>query len=484
MNTPFVRTRIATAVAGLALALGAGQTLGAGFILQENSGSGLGNAYAGGAAASEDADTVWTNPAGMSRLKTNQLALAINAITPSAKFSDNGGSKNATLQPLGGNGGDAGGTAWVPNFYLVMPLNQQWAVGVGVNAPFGLKTEYDSNWIGRYQAIESKIETINVNPAISYKLGDFAAGVGVNWQRVKGTFTSAVNYSALLNGVAAQLAAAGAFPPSVLPPFAGATAGLDALADNTVDKNAWGWNVGFEWNIAGRDLDYRSRLGVAYRSQIKYSNASGNANFSYPSAPANLPASLAPVYAAASTRLNAGLYSGSISTNITLPGFANVSYFHTMLNDKWDFMADAQYTNWSTIQDLTLVRTSGASADQTLSSTPLHFKNTWRVSGGANYRYTDQWMFRGGLAWDQSPVTTQYRTPRLPDADRIWGTLGVQYKWSPTLKFDLGGAYIWVKDSSIAQINTDPATVARYGYLSGNYSNYVWIMAVQGTWSF
>src|SRR5881394_3316100 len=104
----FRRKRVAVAVSATVLSFAAGHALGAAFILQENSGSGLGNAYAGGAAASEDADTVFTNPAGMARLKTNQVAAAANFITPSAKFSDNGGSLAAAQQPLGGNGGDAG----------------------------------------------------------------------------------------------------------------------------------------------------------------------------------------------------------------------------------------------------------------------------------------------------------------------------------------------------------------------------------------
>ena len=168
MHIPFDRTRTATARASLVLALGAGQALGAAFILQENSGSGLGNAYAGGAAASEDADTIWTNPAGMSRLKTNQVAAAVNFIKPSIKFSDTGSLPAVSCppplcagaglrQPLGGTGGNAGNLGVDPNLYVVIPINPQWAFGIGVNAPFGLTTEYDSDWIGRYQGIKSII---------------------------------------------------------------------------------------------------------------------------------------------------------------------------------------------------------------------------------------------------------------------------------------------------------------------------------------
>jgi long-chain fatty acid transport protein len=479
MTTAFVRTRIATAVAGLALALGAGYAQGAGFILQENSGSGLGNAYAGGAAASEDADTVWTNPAGMSRLKTNQIAAAVNGIFPSMKFSNDGGSKNASpLQPLGGDGGNAGVSAAVPNLYLVVPIDPQWAFGVGVNAPFGLTTEYDNNWIGRYQAIKSKIETINVNPAISYKFGNWAVGAGANYQRIKADFTQATNYSGQLAAAAKGMVAAGAMPASQLLPFVGATAGLDGLGDVSGDDDSWGWNVGGEWGVS--DPTFRTRIGLSYRSAIKY-HIAGNVNFSTPSAP-TLPPSLAPYYAVAAGLVAADprVQNGGITSDIKLPDFANLSFFHTMLNDKWDFMADVQWTNWSTIQDLTFVRTNGT----VLSSTPEHWKDAWRISGGVNYRYTDKWTFRGGVAWDQSPVPDQYRTARLPDNDRWWLATGVQYKWDQALKFDVGAAYLIIRDSSIAQISPAQAVVDQVGYLSGNYNNYTWVVSGQVTWSF
>ena len=159
----FTRTRIATAIGGIAVALAAGQAFGAAFALQENSGSGLGNAFAGGAASAEDVSTIWANPAGMSRFATPQIAGAVHFVTPSFKFKDNG-SQPAAFQPLGGTGGDAGDLAIIPNLYAAMPINSQWAVGIGINAPFGLVTEYDSNWLGRFQGVKSDIKTINVNP--------------------------------------------------------------------------------------------------------------------------------------------------------------------------------------------------------------------------------------------------------------------------------------------------------------------------------
>ena len=197
-SNQFRRTRVAAAVAGLTLALGAGQAFGAAFALQEQSISGLGNAYAGGAAAAEDASTVFTNPAGMSKITSMQLVNGLSIITPSIKFNDNG-SVRALNQPLGGNGGDAGGSNYVPNLYFVLPINKQFAVGLGVGAPFGLVTEWDDGWIGRYQGIKSDLKTINVDVALSWRAMDnLSFGVGVDYQQVKATLTSNVNYSAAL----------------------------------------------------------------------------------------------------------------------------------------------------------------------------------------------------------------------------------------------------------------------------------------------
>ena len=93
-----------------------------------------------------------------------QGAAALHIITPSIKFR-NDASQPALNQPLGGDGGNAGGINFVPNMYFSVPINPQWTFGLGVNAPFGLTTEYDDGWLGRYQSLKSQIKTINVNPA-------------------------------------------------------------------------------------------------------------------------------------------------------------------------------------------------------------------------------------------------------------------------------------------------------------------------------
>ena len=278
-SSQFHRTRVAAAIAGVVLALGAGQAFGAAFALQTQSGSGLGNAYAGGAASAEDASTVFSNPAGMARFSTIQIVGAGNIVTPSIKFHDDG-SLNAFNQPLGGTGGDAGGTALIPAMYAVVPINQQFAVGLGVNAPFGLETDWDNGWLGRYQALNSKVETLNVDVALSWKIvPNFTVGVGVDWQKVKATLTRNANYSAGLAQGAQQAAAGGLITPGQRGRFIAATGGLDSNVKLTGDDDAWGWDIGAMW-----DINPDTRVGVHYRSSIKY-NVPGNVQIDNPPMP-------------------------------------------------------------------------------------------------------------------------------------------------------------------------------------------------------
>jgi len=454
--TPFfARTRVAQAVAGLAGLLGSVVALAAGFQLNENSASGLGNAFAGGAAVAEDASTLWSNAAGMSRIRTPQFVFALHLVKPSIQFHDEGSSP-ALAQPLGGDGGDAGGMNYVPNFYFVMPIDPAWSVGLGVNGPWGLVTEYDSGWMGRFQAIKSSIKTMNFNPAVSWKpASNVALGLGLNLQRIEAEFTNQVNYTAAL-----VQGSGGTLNPALVP-------GLESGASVKGADNAWGWNAGVLW-----DIDANSRLGAQYRSPIKF-HIAGDVTFSNPTVAVPLPPALI-------AGVNAQLANGSITSEVEIPAIVNLSYFRT-LDSRWDIMADAQWTGWSSIESLTFVRSNGS----VLQSTPENFKDAWKFAAGANYHHDASWMFRGGLAYDKSPVQTAYMTPRLPDADRTWLTGGVQYRANPKLTFDFGAAYVWVKTATIdSNPAGTPAVTAANGRLKGSYSNDVVILSGQVVYSF
>jgi long-chain fatty acid transport protein len=389
------KTMTGLSVAGVLLMM-SGTASASGFALIEQSASGMGNAFAGGAASAEDASTVFFNPAGMSRLSGNQVVVAAHAITPSAKYTSAAGVES---------GGDAGGTAVVPNAYLTMEMKPALKFGLGVNAPFGLQTEYDSGWAGRNQAVKSSIETVNVNPSIAYQVNDaLSLGVGIDYQYIKGE----LSYSL----------------------------GIPGLAVVKGTDEEWGYNLGLLYHA-----DATTRLGIAYRSSIKY-HLTGTVS----SAPLN----------------------GPVSLDIELPDSLSFSAFH-QYNDKWDVMADVTFTGWSCFKQVKVLDETGA----TLTNTVENWRDTMRVSVGATHHYNDKWSARAGLAYDQAPVKDEFRTARIPDNNRTWLAFGGQYKYSAVSAVDFGYAHLFVSD---AAINQSP--------LVGTYKNKVDILSVQYTRNF
>jgi long-chain fatty acid transport protein len=413
----------------VALAAYSGVAASAGFQLQEQNASGLGNAYAGQAASAQDASTIFFNPAGMTFLPGRNVVGAVNFVKPSVDFTNTGSTRASPLLPLGDNGGDAGDWAAIPNLYYSWQINPQLFVGLGVNVPFGLKTEYDPTWVGRFHAITSEFKTINFNPSVALKLSDaLSVGVGVNFQRADAKLSNAVNFGALGEGTAT-------------------VKGHDT---------AWGWNAGIMYSVTPD-----TRIGAAYRSSMGY-KIDANVTF------ANRPAVLGGV-----------LPDGAVTADVTLPATASLSLFHR-LTPQWDLLADVSWTDWSTLGVLNIVRDNG----RLLSTTPLHWKDSWRVSAGANYHYNSAWTFRMGAAYDQTPINETDRTPRVPDNDRTWLAVGAQYRFSKQLALDAGYAYIFVKDSSTNLCNppqaaANPPACAGKNNLVGTSDNDINIVSLQ-----
>ncbi|MBL8470216.1 MAG: outer membrane protein transport protein [Rhodocyclaceae bacterium] len=395
----------------------AGSAGAAGFALLEQNASGIGNAFAGTAASAEDASTIFSNPAGMAFLPAGKMHFAgsIDLVRPSATFHNAGNSSPATLGlappgpfPYGGNGGDIGSWNIVPAVYFAMPINDKISVGVGVGAPFGLKTEYDKDWVGRFQATRSEIKTINVNPSISFRPNErMAFGFGINYQRLEADLRNQV-----VTGAPAEAA--------------GKIEG---------DDNAWGYNLG-----AIFQLSQNMRLGLAYRSAVKY-DLKGN------------------------FKLDAfgGALNGDIQAKVKLPDSFTISVAQK-LSDKWEMLGDLQWTGWSKLQELAIYRTSGP----LLTREVLEWRNTVRVAFGGNYLYSQAWKFRFGLAYDQSPVGDTHRLSRLPDNDRFWLSAGAQ--WKPAGMpgaVDFGLAYLFMRKPTINNNQGSPATK---GLLSGDYN--------------
>ncbi|PCI67790.1 MAG: long chain fatty acid transport protein [Piscirickettsiaceae bacterium] len=408
-------------------------SLSAAFGIAENSALGIGNAFAGGAASAEDASTVWYNPAGMTRIKGNQVVQGIHLIAPSFDFDDEGSTK-ANGTPTGGDGSNDGGRfAIVPNLYYVHSLSDDLKVGVGINAPFGLATKYDSDWSGRYQAIESEIVTVNVNPAIAWQVTpELSLGFGVNIQYIEATLTNKIDFSGL-----------GPVP--------------DGFSKLEADDISYGFNLGALYN-----LSTDTRIGLSYRSEIKH-DLEGDADFS------NIPAPVAPVLA--DTHIN---------VQPDMPAMASLSIHHQW-NSNVAVMADATWVGWSSVPELVIIFDNPFKAD---SAENLRLKDNIRLSVGATYTTEGPWTYRTGLAFDEGAARNQSsRSARFPDNDRYWLTFGASYKLSDNMSIDAGYAHIFVPDTKINR-NSEVTGLNPAGLnaVRGEYESAADILSAQLRW--
>lgn len=433
-----------------------GAAFASGFALLEQSAGRLGNAYSGTTVVTDDASAMFYNPASLAKLDRMQWAAVASGVKISSKFRDQG-SQPALGQPLGTEGGDAGDWNAIPSAYFAMPINERLAFGFGFNVPFGLKLEYPDDWIGRFQAINSEIQTYNFNPALAWEVNDVVTiGVGLNYQRMQAELTSAVNYTAIIAGTAAS--------PTEVPGLVAANPQLQGLAVVRGDDSTWGFNVGAIFQIAEG-----TRLGIAYRSSADY-DVKGFARFEAPTT--------ADPYGSvviASVSAPGGPFATTpASVDIELPDIATVSLSHR-LNESWELFADIAWTGWSSIQEIRVERPDGSEVD----STPELWDDSWRFALGATYRMNEAWKLRVGVAYDETPVSDATRTPRLPDPDRTWIAFGAQYDAGGALTFDVGYAHLFSDDVPLSPGHALPAAG---GVLVGEQESSVDIVAVQVTY--
>jgi long-chain fatty acid transport protein len=412
---------VATALGGMASSAVAG-----GFAIGTQSGSGTGNAFAGGAAGADDASVAWYNPAAMTLIPGKQVAGALHVLKPSFKFENQGSTGAFAAQPAG-NGGDGGDWAYVPNAFFTMAINPRLSFGLAVNVPFGLKTEYETPWRGQLIAIKSEIKTANINPSVAFKVSDSVSiGAGLSVQQIDAELTNCGN------------------------------AACTVVANLTADDMGYGGNVGILIQASPN-----TRIGAHYRSAIKYT-LEGTATFS-----------------------NAAALNGNVSADLEVPDSFSLSLFHA-LNPQWEFMGDITWTGWSSVQQLTVIRTTtsgGGPAGSTLTTLPFQWDDTLRYAIGANYKMSPQTKLRFGLAFDETPTNDQTRTPRLPDQDRTWAALGVQFRPSKTGILDVGYAHEFIKDAKV-NVPVPGQTTCVAGCLTGTFKNQADIFSIQYSQSF
>lgn len=478
---------------GTAALLGFGQQAdAAGFALIEQSVSSMGNAYAGGAAVAEDATTIFFNPAGITRLCGNELIGGGHGVFPYAKFDNNGsilfpGVNAGPVQPInstppptrlrGNDGGNAGEHALVGNFYYTKQLNNCFWAGLAVTAPFGLVTDYDHHWKGRYHALRSQLLTIDINPVAAWKINRcWSIGGGFRALYAHAKLSNAVDYgtiawlSSLTQGSQAAEIEAGLNALGFLP--------QTQDGDVHLKGNAWGWGGNFGVLF---EPCCGTRFGVNWRSQIML-HIKGSEKFrELPTLIANpeLAGALAPFFGAIQA---AAATDSRAKADVILPDIFQISGYHEF-NSCWAVMGDVSWTRWELLKRL---RFRFNNPNQPDGITTLKWKNAFRYALGVTYSPNCNWKLRTGVAYDETPIPNRkYRTPRIPDQDRIWATAGLGYSWSSCLHFDIGYAHLFLPiDPKVDKTGFEVDEDFVRGGLRGKWDAYTDIVSAQVVYKF
>jgi long-chain fatty acid transport protein len=406
MKKTWLKTAIAVAVGALST-----QVMAAGFALNEQSISGMGTSFAGRSSSADDATTLFGNPAGMSRLKREQVSFGMAAISAKTDIND-----TSSFPASGSNDGDMVPVTAVPMGYYVKPLDDKWAVGVGVYVPFGLITDYESGFEGRYFGDYSEVRVITVQPTVSYRFNEkLSVGFGPTINRIDGQLESAV-------------------PPAT----PGATA--DSRVKIKGDDTALGFNVGVLYEFTPH-----TRAGITYRSKVDYT-LEGDTQVS-----GNDP-TLAFIGAY-------GEYDASL--DLETPESIDVSITHE-LNDQWTLYGGAMLTRWSRLESI-IVENGGVAAGPATAAfgtieEEQDWHDTWSYALGAAYKLNKQWTLRTGLALDQSPTNNTHRSPRIPTGDRTAVSFGLAWNPNDDMTVDLAYSYLWEEDTKIQQASATRGT--------------------------
>ncbi len=396
-----------------------GQTQSAGFQISESTVAGLGRAFAGAGVAGDDVSDMFYNPAGLFLSPGRQFQGGLSIIDSQSEFS-------GSALPFGGPGDDGGETGAVPNLYYTFPESGNKKYGISITAPFGLATEYASNWAGRYQALRSELQTIDINPSIAIKTSDqITVGAGISLQYASAELTQAR--------------------------FLGL-----GVPDGVSKVDGDNWAVGFNLGIVFQPGE-STRIGAGYRSEIDQ-EVDGNLTVTSPT--------------------GATLASAGALAEVTLPETFYLSAIHSP-NNKMDLLASIRHTGWSSFQELR-VRFDNGLPDTV---TPENWEDTVTTSIGINYHVNNSWTVRAGYSHDESPVPDADRTARIPDSDRDWITFGASVQTGNNMTIDFGYAHLTGDDASIGETTviagppTSPVVVR--SALSGSYEGSADIFGIQ-----
>lgn len=359
----------------------------AGFFIQEQSVSGLGAAFSGSVSNLHDPSTIFFNPAGLTRLDGIQAQAAVNVLMPRSKLTDTGSTSPGT-----GNGGNPYDPTPVPNGFISYEIGHNLWAGLGLTAPFGLGNKYDDGWFGRFDSTKTELTVFDIQPTLAYRVNDMLSfGVGLNAQRSDADLQSIVNFG---------------------------------LGEYTSRLKGDDWGYGYSLGVQFTPWA-ATTIGVNYKSAVHHT-LDGKVAVTSPAG-------------ALFTAL-----SSDATAKLVTPDHLTMGLAHHV-TDRLTVQGQTTWFGWNNFDNITAVRASGAVA----SRVEQNYQTSWAFAGGAEYILNDQWTLRGGLQFDQTPTTDEYRTSRTPDGDRTWVSMGATYGLNEKINLDMAATYISLKDEEI-----------------------------------
>ena len=406
-KTLFNKTALAVAVA-----LVSTSAWSAGFQLNEFSSSGLGRAYSGEGAIADDAGNASRNPALIMMFDRPTFSAGAIFVDPGVDITG----RSPTGASL--NSDNIAPTAWVPNLHFVAPINDQFGWGASVTSNYGLATEFGDNYAAGAFGGKTDLETLNLNLSGAYRLDShWSFGVGFDAVYAKAKIE---RYAGDLGKV---VAGSGALPPALARQVAGIPADTQ-IAYLKGDEWGFGWNAGILY-----ELDKNNRYGFTYRSEVKI-DFDGDYKSSLPSAYNQILGNFG-----LPMGTNGSTTGGSLSLH--LPEMWELSGYNKVA-PQWAIHYSLTYTSWSQFQELKATNSKG----DTLFYKDESFRDAYRIALGTTYYMDDNWTFRTGIAFDDSPVPADKRSISIPDQDRFWLSAGATYAFNKDASIDAGISYM------------------------------------------
>ncbi|MEJ8474809.1 OmpP1/FadL family transporter [Roseibium algae] len=415
----------------IALGLMCGPAFAGGFALREQSAYYQGMSFAGNGTTGPSISSIFWNPATITGARDGFTFEAHNAfILPQAEIK---GDHSVTVPgpstittPF--NTGDIGSDAWVGATYASYKVSDQVFLGFGLNAPYGLSTKpKDPNWPGAGYNRSSKVFSINANPIVGFKLNEMvsiAVGAQIQYIHVR-----------LTNSAAAPVLSSG-------------TTSLDGTSTA----------VGFTAGVTITPFE-GTEIGLGFRSSVGH-DVSGT------------------VFLPVAGSLPVGSY--SIKTKLITPEMVTLSA-KQRITDNFRILGTFEWTNWSRLTEPKVLLEAN---DAQLTTLPFNYEDGYFLSVGGEYDFNEKITLRAGAAYEWSPVTTQTRSARLPDNDRIWVSAGSSYRFNDALSFDLGYTHIFGTDTDLKIVPGHQDYASTKGSLTGEIDSSVDIFTASMRYTF